>query len=58
MYSPRTWRDCCSGASYWQHRFPGIYAKPIIDLLVEVEDITSVDEQNAEKSAPKVARIY
>jgi GrpB-like predicted nucleotidyltransferase (UPF0157 family) len=25
---------------------PGIYAKPIIDLLVEVEDIVKVDEQN------------
>ena len=25
---------------------PGIYAKPIIDLLVEVQDITQVDRQN------------
>ncbi|MGB3294973.1 MAG: GrpB family protein [Phormidesmis sp.] len=27
---------------------PGIYAKPIIDLLVEVKDIARVDEQNAQ----------
>lgn len=27
---------------------PGIYAKPIIDLLVEVGDITCVDQQNAQ----------
>lgn len=27
---------------------PGIYAKPIIDMLVEVRNITKVDEQNAE----------
>ncbi len=27
---------------------PGIYAKPIIDLLGEVKDIASVDEQNAQ----------
>lgn len=26
---------------------PGIYAKPIIDILVEVKDITKVDEQNS-----------
>lgn len=26
---------------------PGIYAKPIIDMLVEVQDITKVDEQNS-----------
>lgn len=26
---------------------PNIYAKPIIDLLVEVKDISSVDEQSA-----------
>ncbi|MEB3281677.1 MAG: GrpB family protein [Lyngbya sp.] len=27
---------------------PGIYAKPVIDLLVEVKEITKVDEKNAE----------
>ncbi len=26
---------------------PGIYAKPIIDILVEVKDITKVDEQSS-----------
>jgi len=26
---------------------PGIYAKPIIDILVEVKDITQVDEQSS-----------
>jgi GrpB-like predicted nucleotidyltransferase (UPF0157 family) len=26
---------------------PGVYAKPIIDFLVEVQDITRVDERNA-----------
>ncbi|NES19869.1 MAG: GrpB family protein [Symploca sp. SIO3E6] len=26
---------------------PGIYAKPIIDILVEVQDITQVDEQSS-----------
>lgn len=26
---------------------PQIYAKPIIDLLIEVKDIVQVDEQNA-----------
>ena len=26
---------------------PGIYAKPIIDLLIEVKEIASVDEQSS-----------
>ncbi|HEY9799365.1 MAG TPA: GrpB family protein [Leptolyngbyaceae cyanobacterium] len=30
---------------------PGIYAKPIIDILVEVKDITEVDQQNAAMTA-------
>lgn len=30
---------------------PGIYAKPIIDILVEVKDITKVDEPNAAMTA-------
>lgn len=30
---------------------PGIYAKPIIDILVEVQDITQVDESNAAMTA-------
>ncbi len=30
---------------------PGIYAKPIIDILVEAKDITQVDEQNAAMTA-------
>lgn len=30
---------------------PNIYAKPIIDLLVEVKDITQVDEQSAAMEA-------
>lgn len=30
---------------------PGIYAKPIIDILIEVKDITKVDEPNAAMTA-------
>jgi GrpB-like predicted nucleotidyltransferase (UPF0157 family) len=30
---------------------PNIYAKPIIDMLVEVKDITKVDEQNSAMAA-------
>jgi GrpB-like predicted nucleotidyltransferase (UPF0157 family) len=26
---------------------PGIYAKPVIDFLIEVKDVTKTDEQNA-----------
>jgi GrpB protein len=48
MSALRYERECCSHPPHRQHSHSNIYAKPVIDLLVEVRDINELDGQSSE----------